>query len=398
MTRFWLSGFLLLGILLGMLGSLLVVWQYHIDVDANLIGLHFLVFDAGYVIAAGALHRFSARLAMDRMLMAACGSAFVSLLLLLLASPPAAVAWRLSAIAAVGLSAGALGTSLCHCAARLLIEAAGATVTRAGFLLGSGCGLATLVIAAMYSTGSAQLETALLALAPLVFLAILWRKTESRDPNALRITKQNSPDTASDLRSIATTLFGLSLFLQFGNEWVIAGWLPLFLVRRLGSNPAMAIAILALYFAALTVGGPLAQKLLPHLAQRRYLIASVALSTGGLLLLGLAGSLLGAAIAVLVIAAGYAPICPLIAGQLDDRFSLHPGLYKWALTIAVAGAMSEPWLIGFVAGWLGMNYILLLPAFGSVLVLVFSLLLMFEAHLMADTPIQLPTPPIRNAR
>ncbi len=52
-AREWISGFLLLGILVGLLGSLLIAWQYHIDTDPQLIGLHFLALNAGYVIGVG---------------------------------------------------------------------------------------------------------------------------------------------------------------------------------------------------------------------------------------------------------------------------------------------------------------------------------------------------------
>ena len=43
-------------------------------------------------------------------------------------------------------------------------------------------------------------------------------------------------------------LFSRPSFVQSGNEWAIAGWLPLFLIHRLGVNPESAILALALYF------------------------------------------------------------------------------------------------------------------------------------------------------
>jgi len=44
--------------------------------------------------------------------------------------------------------------------------------------------------------------------------------------------------------------------------------------------------------------------------------------------------------------------------------------------------MSAPWLLGYVAAYLGMQYVMLIPAFGSVAVLILALLLMLEARLM----------------
>jgi hypothetical protein len=46
-----LSGFLILGILLGLLGPLLIAWQYHINVEPETIGYHFLALNEGYLAA-----------------------------------------------------------------------------------------------------------------------------------------------------------------------------------------------------------------------------------------------------------------------------------------------------------------------------------------------------------
>ena len=85
-----------------------------------------------------------------------------------------------------------------------------------------------------------------------------------------------------------------------------------------------------------------------------------------------------------MIGAGFAPVYPLISEQLDRRFSYHPGLYNGTISIAVTGAMSAPWVLGFVAASFGMGYVMLLPVLGSMLVLILALLLMFEAHLMRE--------------
>ena len=51
----------------------------------------------------------------------------------------------------------------------------------------------------------------------------------------------------ADFRSLAAVLFALLLFVQFGNEWAIAGWLPLFLIQRLGISPESSLMLLAAY-------------------------------------------------------------------------------------------------------------------------------------------------------
>jgi MFS family permease len=134
----------------------------------------------------------------------------------------------------------------------------------------------------------------------------------------------------------------------------------------------------------LILGRLAAHKLLPFVNRRRFLIASVALAVCGFVLLEFARSLLTATAAVVVIGAGFAAVYPLIAEQLDGRFSYQPGIYNGTVSIAVTGAMSAPWILGFVAASFGMGYVMLLPVIGSILVLVLALLLMFEAHLMQE--------------
>src|SRR3569833_2117908 len=104
--RVWLSGFFLLGILLGLLGPLLVVWRYQIDVEPHLIGLHFLALNAGYVVAAAICSRLLRHATAQRLAAAACVLASLGLVALALASPPVVTRWRLAALVVVGFAAG----------------------------------------------------------------------------------------------------------------------------------------------------------------------------------------------------------------------------------------------------------------------------------------------------
>ena len=77
------------------------------------------------------------------------------------------------------------------------------------------------------------------------------------------------------MRSPGAVLFSLLLFFQFGNEWAVAGWLPLFLIQRLGISPATSLLMLALYWLALLVGRVVAQWILPRVRHARLLVWSV---------------------------------------------------------------------------------------------------------------------------
>jgi fucose permease len=384
--RDWLLGFLLAGVLVGLLGSLLIAWQYHIETAPELIGLHFLALNAGYVTGAAIAQRILKRLSIRSVALLACGIAFASLLGLSFVVPPVVPLWRMTGLTFVGLSGGALVTALLYVLEPYFAKAPAEAASLSGVLFGCGCLLATLVAGITYFTGSVQMETALLASVPLVYFIVY---ATNRYPAALT-TVQSRTDTAAreslkDLRSIAAILFSLLLFFQFGNEWAIAGWLPLFLIHRLGSNPEWAIFALAVYFSALLFGRLIARCLLPRVNHRSLLVASTVFAMLGYFLLSSTGSLLGGFLAMLLVGAGFAPVYPLVAETLDDRFFYHPGFYNGIFSIAITGGMSAPWILGYVDSYFGIQYVMLLPALGSVAVLILVLLIMLEARLMGGT-------------
>jgi fucose permease len=391
----WLSGFLPLGVLIGLLGSLVVTWQYHIDVEPQIIGLHFLALSIGYVLAAAIGQRWVRWMPLRTLALLSCGLAVLSLIALGLLGPPVQIIYRIFGAGLIGVAAGALSTALLYASEPYFADAPAAAANVAGSLLGSGCLLATIIAAVTYSLGPTeifgvqvaplQLQMALLAIFPGIFFVLLLA---NRFPLARLPIGEREEDMhremLRDLRSIATVLFSLLLFFQFGNEWAIAGWLPLFLIHRFGINPAWAIGILAFYFFALMFGRLVAQALLEWFNHRRLLLGSILLAMVGYVVLSFAHGALGALLAVAIIGAGYAPIYPLIAERLDDRFSYHPGFWNGTVSIAITGAMCAPWALGYVDQFLGVQYVMVVPAIGSVAVCILAILLMFEARLMGE--------------
>jgi fucose permease len=383
-----LSGFLILGILLGSPGPLLIAWQYHINVEPETIGYHFLALNTGYLIASAVARRKSTKVRARKMAALSCGAAVFGLTCLSFLAPPAWIGWRIMLLAVVGAGAGGLATAMFYLSESYFAEAPAAAANIGALFFGCGCLFSTIMIGATYFAGSIELVTFALALMPLIFFFIYlrgarpWELLQMQQRQDQRRKIEAVRDKTKDLRSIATVLFSLLLFFQFGNEWALAGWLPLFLIRRLGTNPAWAIGGLALYFGALMLGRLAARILLPRVNHRRMLILSVTLAMAGYLALSFAATLTVALAAVVLIGAGFAPIYPLIAEQLDDRFSYHPGFYSGAIAIAISGATGAPWLLGYVNEYLGMQAVMLIPALGSCAVLLIALLIMFEARLM----------------
>jgi fucose permease len=381
--RTWLASFSQLGITLGLLGSSFIAWQYHIDVDPELIGLHFLVLNAGYVAAAALALRMLRNFAPRTIAAVASVVTALALLGLSFAFPPAAFAWRLVLLTILGASGGMLTTTLLQALGRYFSLTPALALNGAGFSMGCGCLLATLTNAVCYVTGTQQFATAVLALVPAaLFILLLRDRSQLGRLSKFPPGRDRVRETLRDLRSVGAILLSLLLFFQFGNEWAIAGWLPLFITHRLGGNPVSAIAMLAVYFLALTLGRVAAKYALPAVQHWKLLLACTALAMCGYLLLNMTEKMLGAWLAVAMVGIGFAPIYPLVAERLDERFFYHPGFYNGTASIAITGAMCTPWLLGFVDARFGMRYVMLLPAVGSALVLVLALLILLEAHVM----------------
>jgi fucose permease len=383
-ARNWASGFLLSGVFVGLLGSLLVVWQYHIDTYPEVVGMHFLVLNVGYLLGAVAAEWLLEKTSIRFVSLFACVVGFASLLALAFLAPPVWLWYRLLGLVFVGVAGGLLTTSLLYAIEPFYRELPAPAVNLAGMMFGLGCLAATMIVALTYYAGSVRIQAGLLAVIPAIYFAafLLNRDPSARQHVSLRNAVPGLRDSLKDLRSVAGVLFTLLLFFQFGNEWAIAGWLPLFLIHRLGVNPESAIWALGLYFGALMLGRIFAQALLPRINHRRLLIGSIVLAMLGYLALSFTNSMAGALTAVAVIGAGFAPIYPLVAEKLDDRFAFHPRAYNGIFAMAITGGMSAPWLLGYVAAWLGMRYVMVVPALGSTVVLVLALLIMLEAYLM----------------
>ncbi len=177
-------------------------------------------------------------------------------------------------------------------------------------------------------------------------------------------------------------LFTLLLFFQSANEWSIAGWLALFLIRRLGISPETSLLLLALYWTVLLLGRIASQLVMKRLSHTVLLVSSVASALLGTVVLERTGNQFGAVMGILFIGAGFASIYPLVAARIGHRFpDYHPGLYNGLFSLALGGGLLAPWMLGyFVESW-GIQAVMLLPMLGTCMVFVVLLLILLEAKL-----------------
>jgi FHS family glucose/mannose:H+ symporter-like MFS transporter len=185
------------------------------------------------------------------------------------------------------------------------------------------------------------------------------------------------------LKTPAAVLLSLILFCQLGNEWAVAGWLPLFLIHRLGISPETSLMMLALYWLALLIGRAASQWILPRVRHSRVLISSVVAAIFGCVILLFTNNRFGALTGILLLGAAFAPIYPLLVEKIGHRFpGYHPGHYNGIFSIAMACGFLAPAALGFFASVWGVGVVMDLPLIGSIIVFVLLALIWIEARFL----------------
>lgn len=374
-----LAGFLLSGFLFALLGAILPAWGYHRDPPEFVAVAHyFLSLSAGVIASTQVSRWLPARRGVSFSLVLACVLACAALLFLALVTPPAAAVWRIAGMAVLGLSAGLLHTGLFHAISASYQRDPAGTVVRGGIYYGLGCLAATLLVAGTFYAYTVPSILVLMAVIPGYFIGIYARK-----PHAAVVVLTGEPtlrQTLRDFRSAGAVLFALLLFFQFGNEWSIAGWLPLYLIRRVGVSPKTSLLLLALYWSALLIGRLTAVWLLGRVRHGRILFASVLAALFGCSLLVFTNNPFGAAAGALFVGAGFASIYPLVAERIGRRFRYyHPGFFNGIFSFGLTGGMVAPATLGYVAAVWDIGVVMLLPLLGTVMVSLLLLLIWLEA-------------------
>jgi fucose permease len=174
-------------------------------------------------------------------------------------------------------------------------------------------------------------------------------------------------------------MFALLLFFQFGNEWSLAGWLPLFLVWRLGISPRRGLMLVALYWLALLAGRAAAVWIIGRVRSGRLLVSSVLAAIFGLALLFLTDNSFGAGTGAMLAGAGFAGVYPIVAEMIGRRFPYyHPAFFNGIFSFALIGGMLAPATLGYFAAWAGIGVVMALPLAGMCMVLVLLGLIWLE--------------------
>jgi len=372
-----LAGFLLSGFLLALLGAILPAWGYHRDPpDFTAVGHYFLSLALGVAAAAAVARRFLARRGLRALLVSACILAAVAIGWLAWVSPPAPMWQRASGLVVLGVAAGLLNVGLFQAMSRGYQADAAGTVNKGGIWYGLGCLTATVLAAVAFYTNTAGVLL-VMAVVPAVFAGIYLRGVDTAAPPLPEPTLRKA---VRDFRSPAAVLFALLLFFQFGNEWSIAGWLPILLIRRVGMPPGGALLVLALYWLCLMTGRLGAVSILPRVRHGRVLALSVFAAFLGCLLLYFTDNTFGAAMGAFFVGGGFASIYPLVAESIGRRFPYyHPGFFNGIFSIALLGGLVAPATLGYAAEAWGVGVVVAIPLIGSCTVVALVLLIWLES-------------------
>jgi fucose permease len=370
------SGFLLAGLAFALPGAILPAWGFHYSTDYLEIASFFVALNGG-ILAARQFGREWVRRTAPRVSMTVAAALMAAALAALAFAAPPIPAWvRVAGLAVFGLGAGLLYAASFYLVAPAFDRAPTSTVNAIAVSFCLGSVLASLGVAGSIEGYQLWLPVALFAALAAAFA--VWYSRPGL-PSSLAVPAPSAAPTG--FPSVAAILMALVLFFQFGNEWSIAAWLPLLLIRRLGMSPQGALLLLTLYWLSLMLGRLIVQPLLSRVPHSRILGVSAFSVILACLLLGVTGSRSGAAVAVVLAGGGFSVIYPLLLEMTGRRFAYnHPVNFHGVFTLALTGGLLAPGAFGLVAHAGGLGVAMLIPFFGSCMVFLLLILIRIESR------------------
>lgn len=378
LVRRGLAGLFLSGLIFTFLGAILPAWGYHLSSDYSLIGMFFLAMNAGFVLAIWLGSTLIGKLGIRGVLVLSSSLATIGFTGLIFAIPPAHPLWCQAVLPVLGFAAGLLNAAIFELIKPAYERAPDATLSLGGILFLGGSLVATLTTAGAIDGYSRWIPLVFFALLCLGFLFWFANRTGLRLP----VPAPKIASAEQEFRKPAAILLTLVFFFQFWNEWAIAGWLPLFLIQRLGISPWAGLAFLALYWLVLLIGRAIILSVLPRSRSFRVLMISVISALFGCVILALTNNKSGATAAIFLMGGGFAAIYPLLGETVGKRFrAYHPAHFNGILSLGLVGGLLSPWLVGVISHWGGIGLAMLIPLAGTMMVFLLLISLRIEAKL-----------------
>ncbi|HLK31614.1 MAG TPA: MFS transporter [Terriglobales bacterium] len=376
LRRTWLfagacAGMFIFGVVLALLGTLFGLPAMRARLGANLAqqGDLFLLLFAGVCFATVAvgplIDRFGNKLVL-----------LVSSVLVTLALLEFSVAHSLlsAAVASVviGLGGGGLNTACNVLTSELYEGKRGPMLNLLGIFYGFGAlfiPLLTASITSLLPMSRLLLFTAALPALGAIAYALL------PFPAAREGHGMSWREIVVVVRYPGLLLFGTLLFMESGNEAVLAGWTSTYLGHA-GAAAQLATWVLAGYWAGLMLGRFSATRLLRYLGDTQLvLLNAVASIVGCALLLG-ARSVAVLAVAVAFTGIAQSAIYPTTLAMIGDRYSRYAGtVFGVLFAIGLAGGAVFPWGVGQISQASSVRVGMVVPLAGACAVAICTLLI-----------------------
>lgn len=367
-----LRGLIISGFLLALPGGLLPLWGYHIRLEFGTAANYFAFLGLGLAGGAWLGMRVSDKYPPEKLLAGGCFTGALALLMIALGAPPASFWYQSLGFFVMGAAAGAINTAIFESLAPSWESNPAGIALAGGIFFGAGSVTGAWLLSRCLGSVSAPRFIAITALIP---GAAGWLFSRIPLPRHSRAWLPMS-EAVKDLRSVMAIMFALLLFFQFASEWSIAGWLPVFLIDRLGMSPETAVLLLALYWLALTGGRVVTARVLNSVRHGNLLAVSAFCALFGCIALLAANSIMGVILGILLIGSGFSAIYPLAAERIATRFTYyHPGYFNGIFTFAMLGGIFAPFMVGHLANGAGLWMVPFAAMVGSCAVFALVLLI-----------------------
>ena len=365
------AGILVFGIVLAVLGTVfgLPAMRDRLGVNLAQQGDLFLLLFAGVCFATVAVGPLIDRFGNKAVLLVS--ALLVTLALVEFAAAHSMLSASIAALS-IGLGGGGLNTSSNVLTSELYEGRRGPMLNLLGIFYGFGALFIPLLAASITSLlpmPELLLYTAVLPAIGIIAYGVL-PFPPPREGHGMRWR-----EILEVVRYPGLLLFGLLLFIESGNEAVLAGWTSTY-VGKAGAAAQLATWILAGYWAGLMLGRFCAMRLLRHFRDvQLVLLSALGAMAACALLLGLRSV---AGLAVVVVFTGFAQsaIYPTTLAMVGDRYQRYAATAFGVLfSVGLAGGAVFPWAVGHISEVRSLRIGMVLLLAGACAVVVTALVI-----------------------
>lgn len=365
------AGMFIFGVVLALLGTLfgLPAMRDRLGVNLAQQGDLFLLLFAGVCFATVAVGPLIDRFGNKAVLLVS--ALLVTLALVEFAAAHSMLSASIAALS-IGLGGGGLNTSSNVLTSELYEGRRGPMLNLLGIFYGFGALFIPLLAASITSLlpmPELLLYTAVLPAIGIIAYGVL-PFPPPREGHGMRWR-----EILEVVRYPGLLLFGLLLFIESGNEAVLAGWTSTY-VGKAGAAAQLATWILAGYWAGLMLGRFCAMRLLRHFRDVQLVLLSALGSMAACaLLLGLRSV---AVLAVVVVFTGFAQsaIYPTTLAMVGDRYQRYAATAFGVLfSVGLAGGAVFPWAVGHISELRSLRIGMVLLLAGACAVVVTALVI-----------------------